>query len=105
MRGGWTLWGGLWLIAAALCAIGDWLAGLGLAGSLAGLYGVSLRWPWRACRRCEGSNKRRGMGGLFGGIYAHGCRSRFCYQGDRMRWGVLVLQPGRAKAERQSRGG
>jgi hypothetical protein len=86
-----------WLADAAAWLIGAfWQAGLISTGLLA-VYAVSLVNPWITCRRCHGSDTRGWVGkAVHPGAHRTGCGSRFCYRGKRLRWGVRVLQPGRA---------
>jgi len=92
----------VWLVVAdaAVWVAGPAWAGVLVTGGLAGLYWGSLRWPWVPCPKCRSHQERPTpfpLSVLFGG-YRKGCRSKWCVSGDRLRLGVRVLQPGRARA-------
>lgn len=91
-----------WPIWASLADAAAWLMrayAIALVGAIAIvlLYIVSLRDPWLPCRRCGGSNTRQRSHGLGGAAFSSGCGGRRCIRGRRLRWGVRVLQPARAR--------
>jgi hypothetical protein len=98
-----------WIVDIALWAGHAWLAATVLFVLLGSFYLVSLRAdPWRHCRKCGGSDTHSRTGRAYPGAFSSGCWRPWCHRGRTIRWGVLLLTPGRArrlKAERMSMGG
>jgi hypothetical protein len=77
-----------------------WLLLVLVAVGYPAAYLVSLRpVPWWTCRTCGGSDQRRPWpwSMIFPGAYARGCRSKWCQGGNKVRLGVRLLMPTRAK--------
>jgi hypothetical protein len=99
-----------WYVVAWVLDIALWFANVWTV-AVAGLlflgfaYLYSLRDPWRRrpCGACQGSSRMQRAFGGFG--YSLGCRMQSekvprllrCYGGRRLRWGVRVLTPGKAR--------
>jgi hypothetical protein len=93
MTTGWLLVAGTgWLLAAGH----QWGPLVVFSTVAVAVYVISLRWAWVRCWLCGGRFRIPGLG-MFAVAYRRGCRSRWCDNGHRLRWGVRFFQRRRAR--------